>query len=140
MRMTSTWPQVTNRTRYHPTPSFTHPYPSLAPSTKIAMPPRKPQETSTESLLPPILALLTQTPPNPYSAHQKALTTTARLVKSDHALVAIDILHATSRELLKLGEAGSGVELGVRMIQVMGDAGVLAGETQIGAVVYTLYA
>lgn len=85
------------------------------------MPPRTTRPPSVDSLLPPILNLLTSSPPNPYSAHQKALTTTARLVQSGHAPIAIEILFSTSRELLKLGEAGSGVELGVRMIHVMGD-------------------
>ncbi|EIW69932.1 hypothetical protein TREMEDRAFT_38601 [Tremella mesenterica DSM 1558] len=101
------------------------------------MPPRTTRPPTTESLLPPILDLLTSSPPNPYSAHQKALTTTARLVHSDHVNVALDILFATARELLKLGEAASGVELGVRMTQIMteGDVAVdqktLASLTQL---------
>lgn len=73
-----------------------------------------------DSLLPPILANLTSTPPNPYSAHQKALTTTARLVASKHHDIAIEICLNVSRELLKLGEAGSGVELAVRGLGIMG--------------------
>ena len=85
------------------------------------MPPRSSRSPTSDSLLPPILSLLTTSPPNPYSAHQKALTTTARLVQSGHVSLAIEVLFSTSRELLKIGEAGSGVELGVRMIQVMGD-------------------
>ena len=88
------------------------------------MPPRTIRPPTLDSLLPPILSFLTASPSNPYSAHQKALTTTARLVQSGHSSLAIEILFSTSRELLKNGEAGSGVELGVRMVQVMGDAAV----------------
>ena len=96
------------------------------------MPPRQVRPPSTESLLPPILDLLQSSPPNAYSAHQKALTTTARLVQSGHAGIAIDILSAVSRELLKLGEAASGAELGVRMVQIMSDTGVTADAKSIG--------
>ncbi|ORX41022.1 hypothetical protein BD324DRAFT_647922 [Kockovaella imperatae] len=87
------------------------------------MPPRQGRPPSAESLLPPILNLLQPPSPNPYSAHQKALTTTARIAHSAPD-VAVEILFATARELLKLGEAGSGVELGCRMISIMGDASV----------------
>ena len=85
------------------------------------MPPRQSRPPSTDTLLPPILNLLQPPTPNPYSAHQKALTTTARIAQSAPN-VAVEILFATARELLKLGEAGSGVELGCRMISIMGDA------------------
>lgn len=96
------------------------------------MPPRTSQAPNLDTLLPPILSLLTANPPNPYSAHQKALTTTARLVQSTHSSLAIEILFSTSRELLKLGEAGSGVELGVRMIAVMGESSVGVDEKSRG--------
>ncbi|WVQ85915.1 hypothetical protein IAT38_008083 [Cryptococcus sp. DSM 104549] len=82
------------------------------------MPPRRPQTLQT--LLPPILSLL----PNTYSAHQKALTTTARLAHSGQHALAVEVLFATAKELLKLGEAGSGSELGVRMVAVMGEGEV----------------
>ncbi|ORY20752.1 hypothetical protein BCR39DRAFT_554838 [Naematelia encephala] len=88
------------------------------------MPPRQSRPPSVDSLLPPILSLLQPPLPNPYSAHQKCLTTTARLVSSGHLSIAQEILFSTSRELLKLGEAGSGAELGVRLVQVMGDGDV----------------
>ena len=87
------------------------------------MPPRQSRPPSTDNLLPPILELLKPPSPNPYSAHQKALTTTARIAHSAPN-VAVEILFATARELLKLGEAGSGVELGCRMIAILGDAAV----------------
>ncbi|KAL1410062.1 hypothetical protein Q8F55_004064 [Vanrija albida] len=92
------------------------------------MPPRTARTPTLEALLPPILSNLTSDPPNPYSAHQKALTTTARLVHSGHGALAVEILFAAARELLKLGEAGSGVELGVRMVEVMGQTGVPVDE------------
>ncbi|WWD08334.1 hypothetical protein V865_006445 [Kwoniella europaea PYCC6329] len=82
------------------------------------MPPRPIKTPTLDSLLPPILALL----PNAYSAHQKCLTTTARLVHSNHHQLAVEILFATSKELLKINEGSSGVESGVRMIQVMSEA------------------
>jgi len=100
---------------------------------KPKMPLRSTRPPKLDSLLPPILSLLTLTPPNPYSAHQKALTTTARLAQSGHTPLAIEILFSTSRELLKLGEAGSGVELGVRMVQVMGDAEVTVDDKSRGS-------
>lgn len=87
------------------------------------MPPRTARTPTLEALLPPILANLQSDPPNAYSAHQKALTTTARLVHAGHGALAVEILFAVARELLKLGEAGSGVELGVRMIEIMGQIG-----------------
>ncbi|WVN89758.1 uncharacterized protein L203_104988 [Cryptococcus depauperatus CBS 7841] len=79
------------------------------------MPPRRAQTLDT--LLPPILALL----PNTYSAHQKALTTTARLLHTNppQYSLAIEILFAVSKELLKGGEGGSGTELGVKMVDAM---------------------
>ncbi|WVR08549.1 hypothetical protein IAU60_005604 [Kwoniella sp. DSM 27419] len=84
------------------------------------MPPRSSRPPTLDSLLPPILNLL----PNAYSAHQKALTTTARLVHSSHHALAIEILFATSKELLKLGELSSGVELGVRMVNIMSEGDI----------------
>lgn len=101
----------------------------LQPST---MPPRPVRTPKLEQQLPPILALLTETPPNAYSAHQKALTTTARLVQSGHGPIAIDILFQVARELLKLGEAASGVELGVRMVEIMGETKVPVEDSSKG--------
>lgn len=82
------------------------------------MPPRQTRAPSTDTLLPPILSLLAQPSPNPYSAHQKALTTVARIASSAPT-VAVEICFATARELLKLGEGGSGVELGVRGLGIL---------------------
>ncbi|WWD20666.1 hypothetical protein CI109_105142 [Kwoniella shandongensis] len=88
------------------------------------MPPRSTKPPSVESLLPPILSLL----PNAYSAHQKCLTTTARLVHANHHDIAIPILFATAKELLKLGEGGSGSELGVKMVGIMSESDVQVDE------------
>lgn len=96
------------------------------------MPPRQARPPSTESLLPPILNLLQPPSPNPYSAHQKALTTTARLAASGHHSIAIEICFAVSRELLKLGESGSGVEIGVKMIGYMSDSDVRVDDKSRG--------
>ncbi|KLT44838.1 hypothetical protein CC85DRAFT_283138 [Cutaneotrichosporon oleaginosum] len=85
---------------------------------------RRTREPKLDALLPPILSLIEQDPPNAYSAHQKALTTTARLAKSGHGAMAVEILSAAARELLKRGEAASGSELGVRMVEIMGETGV----------------
>ncbi|EJT50295.1 cytoplasm protein [Trichosporon asahii var. asahii CBS 2479] len=83
-----------------------------------------PPKPSLDKLLPPILNLLRADPPNPYSAHQKALTTTARLVRNGQPELACEILFNVARELLKAGDTASGAELGVRMIEIMGEAGV----------------
>ncbi|WRT70685.1 uncharacterized protein IL334_007683 [Kwoniella shivajii] len=88
------------------------------------MPPRAIKAPTLDSLLPPILSQL----PDAYSAHQKCLTTTARLVHSNHHTIAIEILFATSKELLKIGEGSSGVELGVRMINVMSECNISVDE------------
>ena len=88
------------------------------------MPPRQSRPPTLESLLPPILDNLKPPSPNAYSAHQKALTTTARLAAARHHALAIQIAFESAKELLKLGEAGSGVDLGVRMIGFMSDGEV----------------
>lgn len=98
----------------------------------VTMPPRSTRPPTLDSLLPPILNNLTSTPPNPYSAHQKALTTAARLVSSGHQALAIEICFNAARELLKLGEGGSGSELGVRMVGIMGDSDVEVDEKSRG--------
>lgn len=96
------------------------------------MPPRQSRPPTLESLLPPILDNLKPPSPNPYSAHQKALTTTARLAASKHYALATQIAFESAKEMLKLGEAGSGVDLGVRMIGFMGDGDVGVTEASRG--------
>lgn len=96
------------------------------------MPPRQARKATLESLLPPILSLLQSTPPNPYSAHQKALTTTARLVHAGNGALAIEILFATAREMLKIGEGASGAELGTRMVEIMAETDVAVDDKSRG--------
>lgn len=74
------------------------------------MPPRS-IPTDPKKIIPPLLEL------DPYSAHQKTRTTAARLISHGHAEVAVDVLFEVSRELLKKGDAGSGVDLGTMMIR-----------------------
>jgi hypothetical protein len=102
------------------------------------MPPRA-RKVTVDSLLPPILSLLTSTPPNAYSAHQKALTTTARLVQSGHGAVAIEILFASAREMLKIGEEASGCELGTRMVEIMTETGVAVDDKSRGELTRASY-
>ena len=100
--------------------------------TPYTMPPRSTRPPTLEALLPPILNLLQPPLPNAYSAHQKALTTTARLNASGHQAIAIEILSAVAKELFKLGEAGSGAELGVRMLDIMKDSEVEVNDASRG--------
>ena len=81
------------------------------------MPPRA-HVTDPAKLLPPILRLLEQSPPDAYSAQQKARTTAARLLASAHYDSAIEILFGCAKELLKLKEWGSGCDLAVYLVQV----------------------
>lgn len=92
------------------------------PTQALDMPPRQARAPAVDHLLPPILDLLQPPSPNPYSAHQKALTTVARIQASAPA-VAVEICFAVARELLKLGEGGSGVELGVRGLGILEGTG-----------------
>lgn len=100
------------------------------PSASLTPKHASPQTTNPSVSPSPILSLL----PNTYSAHQKALTTTARLLHASPPQydLAIEILFAVAKELLKAGEAGSGSELGVRMITIMGEAGIEVNESSRG--------
>ncbi|KAJ9125435.1 hypothetical protein QFC22_000396 [Naganishia vaughanmartiniae] len=80
------------------------------------MPPRA-NITDPAKLLPPILRLLEQSPPDAYSAQQKARTTAARLLASAHYDSAIQVLFGSAKELLKLKEWGSGCDLAVYLVQ-----------------------
>lgn len=81
------------------------------------MPPRA-LPTDPAKLLPPILRHLESSPPDAYSAHQKARTTAARLVHSGHDDAAVEVLYGASKELMKVKEWGSGCDLAVYMVQV----------------------
>ncbi|KAH8832180.1 cytoplasmic protein [Flagelloscypha sp. PMI_526] len=56
-------------------------------------------------------AILPQISTSPYEAHQKARTFASRYIKSKQYDTAIDVLFQSSRELLKTGQVGSGVDL-----------------------------
>lgn len=63
-------------------------------------------------------AILPQIPTAPYEAHQKARTFASRYAKSGQFGTAIDVLFQSSRELLKTGQPGSGVDLASFMLEV----------------------
>ncbi|KAJ3784706.1 hypothetical protein GGU10DRAFT_357074 [Lentinula aff. detonsa] len=63
-------------------------------------------------------AILPQIESSPYEAHQKARTFASRYVKSSQYDVAIDVLFQSSRELLKTGQPGSGVDLAGFLLEV----------------------
>ncbi|KAF5393607.1 hypothetical protein D9757_000020 [Collybiopsis confluens] len=68
-------------------------------------------------------AILPQIASSPYEAHQKARTFASRYVKSNQYDVAIDVLFQSSRELLKTGQPGSGVDLAGFLLEVYDSKG-----------------
>ncbi|KAG7562397.1 hypothetical protein FFLO_02177 [Filobasidium floriforme] len=87
------------------------------------MPPRN-LPTDPAKLTPSILRYLESSPPDGYSAHQKARTTAARLVHSGHKQEAIQVLFISAKELLKVQEWGSGTDLGCYMVETYRSAEV----------------
>lgn len=87
------------------------------------MPPRN-LPTDPAKLTPPILRYLESSPPDGYSAHQKARTTAARLVHSGHKHEAIQVLFVSAKELLKVKEWGSGTDLGCYLVETYRNAEV----------------
>ncbi|KAI0649170.1 hypothetical protein C8Q79DRAFT_495690 [Trametes meyenii] len=71
------------------------------------MPPAR--ATSSTRALETILPLIASG--QPYEAHQKARTFASRYNKSGHYDTAIDVLFQSARELLKVGQQGSGTDL-----------------------------
>ncbi|KAF8526269.1 hypothetical protein BU17DRAFT_74184 [Hysterangium stoloniferum] len=65
-----------------------------------------------------LAAILPQIATAPYEAHQKARTFASRYVKASQYDVAIDVLFQSARELLKVGQQGSGTDLGGFLIDV----------------------
>lgn len=63
-------------------------------------------------------AILPQVEKSPYEAHQKARTFASRYMKSGQYDTAIDVLFQSARELLKTGQAGSGVDLAGFLLEV----------------------
>lgn len=54
----------------------------------------------------------------PYEAHQKARTFASRYQKSGHYDTAIDVLFQSARELLRVGQQGSGTDLTSFLLEV----------------------
>ncbi|KIJ50949.1 hypothetical protein M422DRAFT_44184 [Sphaerobolus stellatus SS14] len=73
-----------------------------------------PQPSSSKALA----AILPKISSAPYEAHQKARTFAARYVKASQYDVAIDVLFQSARELLKVGQQGSGTDLGTFLLDV----------------------
>ena len=65
-----------------------------------------------------LAAILPQIATAPYEAHQKARTFASRYVKAAQYDVAIDVLFQSARELLKVGQQGSGTDLGAFLLEV----------------------
>lgn len=78
------------------------------------MPPAR--ATSSARALEAILPLIASG--QPYEAHQKARTFASRYNKSGQYDTAIDVLFQCSRELLKVGQQGSGTDLASFLVDV----------------------
>ena len=79
-----------------------------------AMPPAS--STSSARALNAILPLISAG--QPYEAHQKARTFASRYQKSGHYDTAIDVLFQSAKELLKVGQQGSGTDLASFLLEV----------------------
>ncbi|KAG6850116.1 hypothetical protein H0H93_001037 [Arthromyces matolae] len=77
-------------------------------------------------------AILPQIASAPYEAHQKARTFASRYVKSGQYDTAIDVLFQSARELLKTGQAGSGVDLAGFLLDVYDTKGETVSEESRG--------
>lgn len=77
-------------------------------------------------------AILPQIQSAPYEAHQKARTFASRYVKSGQFDTAIDVLFQSARELLKAGQAGSGVDLAGFLLEVYDAKGETVSEESRG--------
>lgn len=77
-------------------------------------------------------AILPQIADAPYEAHQKARTFASRYVKSEQYDTAIDVLFQSARELLKVGQSGSGVDLTGFLLDVYETKGETVSEESRG--------
>ena len=68
----------------------------------------------------------------PYEAHQKARTFASRYSKSKQYDTAIDVLFQSARELLKIGQLGSGTDLAGFLVDVYDTKGEEIGQESIG--------
>ena len=80
-----------------------------------------PKATSSARALEAILPLIAAG--QPYEAHQKARTFASRYNKSSQYDTAIDVLFQSARELLKIGQQGSGTDLAGFMVDVYDSKG-----------------
>jgi hypothetical protein len=85
-----------------------------------------PKVVSSSRALAAILPLIESS--QAYEAHQKARTFASRYVKSGQNDTAIDVLFQTARELLKVGQTGSGVDLAGFLLDVYETKGEGVGE------------
>lgn len=79
-------------------------------------------------------AILPRIATSPYEAHQKARTFAARYVKAGQYDAAFDVLLQSSRELLKNGQAGSGTDLAIFLLDAYDQKGEPASVESIGRV------
>lgn len=79
-----------------------------------------------------LAAILPQVTTAPYEAHQKARTFASRYVKAAQYDVAIDVLFQSARELLKIGQQGSGTDLGGFILDVYESKGEAVTEESRG--------
>lgn len=75
----------------------------------------------------------------PYEAHQKARTFAARYQKSGQYDTAIDVLFQSARELLKIGQQGSGTDLAVFLLDVYDNKGEKVGVESRGMFSFAQY-
>ncbi|KAJ7056739.1 hypothetical protein C8F01DRAFT_1257396 [Mycena amicta] len=87
-----------------------------------------PAPTSTRALN----AILPLIATAPYEAHQKARTFASRYVKSGQHDVAIDVLFQSARELFKVGQSGSGVDLTGFLLEVYETKGQVVSDESRG--------
>lgn len=92
------------------------------------MPPRT---TSSSRALEAILPLIASG--QPYEAHQKARTFASRYNKSGQYDTAIDVLFQSARELLKVGQQGSGTDLAGFLVDVYEAKGEVVSNESRGA-------
>jgi golgi to ER traffic protein 4 len=81
------------------------------------MPPAASSSRALSAILPLIQA------GQPYEAHQKARTFASRYQKSAQYDTAIDVLFQSARELLKIGQHGSGTDLTVFLLDIYSSKG-----------------
>ena len=74
----------------------------------------------------------------PYEAHQKARTFASRYSKSGQYDTAIQVLFQSARELLKVGQQGSGTDLTTFLLEVYENKGEEVNDESRGAAVLSL--